>query len=286
MTAQSPEPAPWTPQVWVDDRLVAAGDAHISVADHAFTVGDAVFETMKVKAGTPFALTRHLQRLVASAGGLGLGRPDDERLRAALAAVLAQPGLPATARVRITYGAGAAPMGSGRGDAPPRLVVTVAEATPWPPTTSVVTVPWVRNERSAVAGLKTTSYAENVVALEHAHARGAGEAIFANTRGELCEGTGSNIFVVLHGALCTPPLASGCLPGVTRDLVIAWSRAVERNLTMEELARADEVFLTSSTRDVQAVAKVDERALPDAPGPVTRAAAADFARRSREDSDP
>ena len=94
-------------------------------------------------------------------------------VRAAITEALAAEGAPADARLRITYGGGVAPMGSGRGDAPPHLVVTVGPSSSWPETTTVVTVPWVRNERSAVAGLKTTSYAENVVALEHAHARGA-----------------------------------------------------------------------------------------------------------------
>ncbi len=83
-----------------------------------------------------------------------------------------------------------------------------------------MTVPWVRNERSAVAGLKTTSYAENVRALAYAKERGGSEAIFANTVGDLCEGTGSNIFCVYDGELVTPTLESGALAGVTRTLVL------------------------------------------------------------------
>ena len=79
---------------------------------------------------------------------------------------------------------------------PPTVVVAASALTPWPPTADVVTVPWPRNERGATAGLKTISYAENVRALAFAHERGAGEAIFANTRGELCEATGSNVFLV------------------------------------------------------------------------------------------
>ena len=82
----------------------------------------------------------------------------------------------------------------------------LSEARPWPPTTSLVTVPWPRNERSAVAGLKTTSYAENVVALEWAHERGASEALLLNTAGYVCEGTGSNVFAVVDGQVVTPPL--------------------------------------------------------------------------------
>lgn len=271
--------------VWFDDALVPAAEAAVPVSDHAFTVGDAVFETMKAVDGTPFALTRHLRRLARSAEGLGLQIPDEQQVRAALAAVLDQPGVPELARVRVTYGGGVAPMGSGRGDAPPRLVVSVAPGSAWGEVTQVVTVPWVRNERSAVAGLKTTSYAENVVAVERAHAAGASEAVLANTRGELCEGTGSNVFVVVDGTVLTPPLASGCLAGVTRELVMEWWDVEERVLPYDALRTADEVFLTSSTRDVHPVSAVDG-ADRSAPGPHTRRVAAEFARRSSEEVDP
>ena len=130
-------------------------------------------------------------------------------------------------RLRITYSAGPAPMGSGRGGGPPTLVVAYSAIAPAPSSTTVTTVPWTRNENGATAGLKTTSYAENVIALAHAAERGGTEAIFANTAGHLCEGTGSNVFYVVDGELRTPTLASGCLAGVTRALVIEWCDARE-----------------------------------------------------------
>ena len=128
-----------------------------------------------------------------------------------------------------------------------------------------------------MAGLKTTSYAENVVALAHATERGAGEALFANLAGNLCEGTGSNIFVGLGGRLVTPPLSSGCLAGITRELVLETTDAVEADVTMDDFAHADEAFLTSSTRDVQPISTVDGRALPECPGPLSMAATDAFA---------
>jgi len=139
--------------------------------------------------------------------------------------------------------------------------------------------------RSAVAGLKTTSYAENVVALARAKAQGAQEALFANTAGQLCEGTGSNVFVVVAGELRTPPLSSGCLAGVTRELVRELTGAAEVDQPMSVLDEAEEVLLTSSTRDVQGQHRVDDRRL-DAPGPVTRDAAAAFAALVARDVDP
>jgi branched-chain amino acid aminotransferase len=152
----------------------------------------------------------------------------------------------------------------------------------------VVTVPWVRNERSPVAGAKTTSYAENVVALAEAHRQGAAEAILANTVGALCEGTGSNVFVASGGRLRTPSLATGCLAGVTRELLLEVIDVEEvETLTLDDLRGADEAFLTSSTRDVQPIAEVDGRLLPaPLPGPLTRAAADAFAAVQAADLDP
>lgn len=270
--------------IWVDGKLRDADDARVSVLDHGLTVGDGIFETAKVVDGRPFALTRHLDRLVASARGLGLPEPDVDEVRRACAAVVEADPVP-LGRLRITYTGGLSPLGSDRGDAPPTLIVAVGGIERRPDTTAVIIVPWVRNERGALTGLKTTSYAENVVALARAHRQGASEALFANTRGRLCEGTGTNVFVVLDGELHTPPLESGCLAGITRALVLEWLGAKETDLPLDALTRAEEVFLTSSTRDVQAVHRIDDRELP-APGPVTTEAMRVFAERSAADVDP
>lgn len=161
------------------------------------------------------------------------------------------------------------------------MIVVAAPADPQPPTTAVITVPWPRNERGALAGLKTTSYGENVIALAAARERGASEAVFANLRGHLCEGTGTNVFYVVDGELRTPTLDSGCLAGVTRALVLEWFGGREVDEPIEVAAAADEIFLVSTTRDVQGVHRWDERELP-APGPVTREALAAWRRREPE----
>lgn len=277
-------------QVWLDGTLLDPDDARVPVFDHGLTVGDGVFETMRTapdpQSGrlVPFAVRRHLRRLRRSLDGLGLrlDRSDDE-LRDALHAVAAQ--LDGPGRVRLTVTGGPGPLGSGRAGTVSTVFVAASEIDGWPPTGAAVTVPWRRNERSAVAGLKTTSYAENVVALARARELGGSEALFANTVGHLCEGTGSNVFVVLDGTVRTPPLSSGCLAGVTRELVCELGDVVEEDLPLSVLAQADEVFLTSSTRDVQGQHRVDDRAL-DAPGPVTAAVAAAFADLVARDIDP
>ncbi len=255
-------------RAWVDGRLLRdADEPAITVADHGLTVGDGVFEAIKVVEGLPFALDLHLRRLQRSAAGLGLPTPDLDVVRRGVQEVLSGQDL-GLGRIRITYTGGVAPLGSGRGDHPPTLVVVAGSMQPWPEVTRVATVPWPRNERGALAGLKTTSYAENVVALAEAKRRGASEAVFANLAGHLCEGTGSNVFYVLDGELRTPTLASGCLAGVTRALLLDWYGGREVDESIEVVARASEVFLVSTTRDVQGVSAWDERELP-APGPIT-----------------
>ncbi|MCU0269921.1 MAG: aminotransferase class IV [Acidimicrobiales bacterium] len=260
--------------LWINGRLQSAGDGGLSPFDHGVTVGDGAFETAKVVRGEAFALTRHLARLRRSAAGLHLSVPfSDDELRDAVREVIAANGDRA-GRLRITLTGGEGPLGSERSESTPTLMIATAPLKPWDPSGRVVVVPWRRNEHSPVAGLKTTSYAENVVALRHAHQHGAGEAIFANTAGNLCEGTGSNIFVGLDGRLVTPPLSSGCLAGIVRELLVELVEVHEEDLPIERLGEVDEAFLTSSTRNVQPISHVDERTLPACPGPLTEAAAA------------
>lgn len=272
--------------IWIDGGLVDESTASISAFDHGVTVGDGIFETAKIVGGQAFALTRHLRRLRRSAQGLGLlvDRDDDE-LRSAVATTIEANGL-TTGRVRLTVTGGISPLGSDRGAARPTVMVAVAPQKPWPPSAAVVVVPWRRNEHSPVAGLKTTSYADNVVALRHAREHGADEAIFANTAGNLCEGTGTNIFVGVGGRLCTPPLSSGCLAGITRELLVEHLDVDEIDLPIDVLDRVDEAFLTSSTRDVQPISQINGRTLEPVPGPLTRAAVQAFDEIERRSLDP
>jgi branched-chain amino acid aminotransferase len=276
--------------VWVDGKLGDEHDALVSPFDHGLLTGDGVFETLRVYRGTPFAWTRHLARLHHSADGLGLTVLPADVLRDATDAVLTANHL-ADARVRITVTGGAAPLGSDRPGATPCTIVAATALAPVDPTVDVVACPWPRNERGALAGLKTISYGENVRALAFANARGAGEALFANTRGDLCEGTGTNVFVVLDGRVLTPPASAGCLLGVTRALVLELCTEVgvaasETDLAVGALAAADEMFLTGTTREVQPIARLDGRTLPLAPGPVTARLAGAFRDLVAREKDP
>lgn len=274
--------------LWVDGALVADDARVVRADDHGLVVGDGVFETCLVREGAVFALTRHLRRLAHSAAGLGIAY-DEDQVRAGIAAVL--PSAPSRARLRITVTGGPSPYGSERGAAGPTILVAAAPASAWPDSAAVAIVPWTRNERAATAGLKTTSYADNVVALAWAHERGAAEALFANTRDEVCEGTGSNVFYEADGELWTPPLSSGCLAGVTRALVCEWLRADglavrEESQGIDALRHTSEAFLTSTTRDVQPIGSIDGAPLDAVPGPLTRRALDVFARRAAVEVDP
>ncbi len=277
-----------TMRAWMDGVLVGHAPA-LRADDHGFTVGDGVFETCSVRGGEVFALTRHLRRLTTSARGLGLADPDLELVRDGIAEVLDGPPL-GFGRLRITVSSGPGPLGSERADVPQTVVVLAAPVARPLASTAVVVSPWVRNERSAVVGLKTTSYAENAVALADARRRGGSEALMANTRDELCEGTGSNVLLALDGELVTPPLESGALAGITRELLLLWAddeglAITERPVAIADVHLASEVALLSSTRDVQPVHALDGRALL-APGPLTRRAIALFGRRANQGMDP
>lgn len=261
-------------------------DARIPVADHGITVGDGVFETVRAQNGRPFALTRHLKRLARSARGLGMDEPDLELIADGVAqAVAANPEL-TDARVRITVTDGAGPLGSDRGQGEQTAIVALGPFPGIAPATDVALAPWPRNEFGALAGLKTTSYADNVRALAYARERGATEAIFRNIGGNLCEGTGSNIFVVLDGRLVTPPLSAGPLAGITRELVLEWFGGEEEDVPMGRLPEITEAFLTSTGRDVQPILNIDDQRVSAEPGPMTAKAMAVFAERSAGAIDP
>ena len=286
---------------WVSGHIVPAEEARVAVLDHGFTVGDGVFETLKTvsvpEVGVvPFAMDRHIARLGVSAAGMGLRTPQAEDVRDALLAVCAaNPELAGGGRLRVTYTSGAGPLGSDRAGEGATLTVAAAPATEWPETTTLALSRWPRNESSPLVGLKSTSYAENVLALAHARSVGAGEALLANLAGNLCEGTGSNVFLVIDGRVVTPPLSSGCLAGITRGLVVQWCadegiEVVERDEPLSKVGDADEIFITSSTRDVHPVSGVlDEHGKPvwaATTREVTERVGALFAARSGQDWNP
>ena len=276
--------------VWVNGRMVEPDHPHLRADDHGVLVGDGVFETLLVVPdGTgvaAFAVRRHLERLRRSARVLRFECPySDDDLRGAIDQCLGV--APGAGVVRITATSGGGPLGSGRGGGRGSAIVVAGNRPPdYPPGTAVAIMPFPRNERGAMAGVKTTSYAENVLALDMARKRGASEAIFADTRGRVSEGTGSNIFWSDGEGLHTPPLDTGCLAGVTRALLLERLDVAETHLAVEDLPGVPEAFLASSTRIAQSIARIDDTELPVVDGPRTAAAAKAMAELIATDIDP
>jgi branched-chain amino acid aminotransferase len=261
-------------KVWLNGALLEEEEACISPADHGFLLGDGVFETLRCYAGSPFALREHLERLHAGARILGIAAPSLDDLEHGAATLIATGGL-SDARLRITVTSGAGPPGLRRGEGIPTVLMTAAPFGGWPATASAVVAPWAHDEKSPLAGVKTTSRAESVMALIHARAHGADEALFLNSAANVCEATTANLFLVQEGRVETPPLSAGCLPGITREHVLRLCadlgvEAAESDLASEALYRADEVFLTSSTREVQPLVRVSGEPIgAGTPGPLT-----------------
>lgn len=271
--------------IWIDGATYTdPAAARVSAVDHGLVVGDGVFEALKVTAAGPFAVRRHLDRLSRSAAALGLPDPDHAALRDGIDATLTGRQWD-EGKIRITYTGGAGPLGSGAASGPPLSIVAAEPRVVSEPVTTIVTAPWTRNTSGAMTGVKTTSYGENVRGLAFAHERGATEAIFMNTDGDVCEGTGTNIFFVFGSQVTTPPLSTGPLAGITRELLLEWLDVEESSLTYEQALRADEVFITSSLRDVQAVSHWDGHDF-GAIGPRTADAAKIFAENSQANLDP
>ncbi len=240
-------------------------------------LGLGLFETILALDGEPVFCERHLARLRGSCARLGwhLELPD---LREIIRELLQRNDLtlgPSKIRLAVTGGSGPLhdlALGADHGvwmTASPAAAVSPASMT-----TTANLSPWVRNERSPLAGMKCASYAENVVALHHAARLGFAETVFLNTAGHLCEAATANLFLVKNGGLFTPSLESGCLPGITRAVVIELALplaipCVQRQLSLQDLHAADELFLTSSIRGLMGVSRFETRTFPC--GPVTQA---------------
>ncbi|MEM7699204.1 MAG: aminotransferase class IV [Verrucomicrobiota bacterium] len=251
--------------VHLNGETIPAAEATISVSDRALAYGQGVFETIGCYEGRPFAEGAHYDRLEAGAAALGIAMPDRGALARESRDLLKKNGLrnKPQARIRITLTGGSPNQSS-------TVLIEATEPPDHPPTARCIRVPFTRNDRGALSGYKTINYGENVIAHRLALAAKANEAIFGNTRGFLCEGTWSNIFILIDDSLVTPPLSSGCLPGIMRAEVIELSReiginTIEEDFPLSEIASVDGAFLTSCIREIQPITHVDDIEIPESP---------------------
>jgi branched-chain amino acid aminotransferase len=276
--------------VSVNGRITDAASATASVFDHGFLYGEGVYETLRTYRREPFLFDRHLVRLRQSAAALALPVPlDDAGLRARIADTLAAhaPAGEAYIRLLLTRGVGEL---SYRLTATrePTLVVIVKDYTPQPAEAftrgiAVALVGVRRNPIEALSPLiKSNNLLNNAMAMQEAYARGADEALMQNVHGHLVECAQSNVFLVTGGAVRTPPLSDGLLPGITRQFVMELATGLgidcrEAVLRPADLARASEAFLTGTTREVTPIVRVDDQPIGDGrPGPVTARVMAAF----------
>ncbi|QJE94877.1 aminotransferase class IV [Luteolibacter luteus] len=250
--------------IWCNGEYLD-GPLTVSPRDRGFTHGLGIFETLLAVNGRPAVLEMHLERMRAGAERFGWSGQDlgTVRIAEAISGLLKRQALDqGRARVRIALSAGEGDL-SDLKQGWNSLVWITASAAPEPPqSVMLATAAFPRNEASPLAGIKCASYAENLVALDEARRKGVDEMLFYNTKAELCEGTTSNVFLVMQGKVYTPPLSSGCLPGTMRALVIAKCRELgievaEEVLTAAHVGAADEVFITSATRGVVVVRQID-----------------------------
>lgn len=279
----------------VDGRLAGERDAVVSVFDHGFLFGEGVYEVMRTYRQRPFLFEPHMRRLRASADRLALPIPtSDAEIRDRITATIAAAQLPAEAYIRLLVTRGVGEIGYDPTTCPsPTIVVIVKPHTELAPEAYATGVPIalvsvVRNHPESVNPIiKSNNLLNNALAMQEALRRGAAEALMKNHRGEIAECAMSNIFVVTAGSVRTPPISAGLLAGVTRAFVLELAaktgiRAFEETLREEDIATADEMFFTSTTREIVPVVRVDDRVVGSGkPGPVTQRLRAAFAEALR-----
>jgi len=251
----------------VDGAIGPAEQARIPVTDEGLTRGDGGFEVIRLYAGRPFALAEHFARLANTCAGLRLDY-DEDALRAEIAALLEAAG-PVEALLRVVLTRGG------------RRILTVE---PMPPRLAAARVATVTYAPTRVLdGLKTLSYAGNMLAGRLARERGFDEALLVSPHGRVLEGPTWTFFWVSGGRLLTPPLEDRILASITRALVIEECDATEQPCTMDDVAGAEEAFIASTVREAMPIAAVDDITLPAAPGPVTMDVGERLGRRIERD---
>ena len=248
-----------------NDRIRDAADPLLCAGQVGLLSGWGVFSTLRIVDGVPFAFERHWARMTRDATALHVELPvDREAVRRKLSELIdANGALEATLRLVVVRNHGGLWEGPSSGR-PSDLIALTADSKRWASAVKLAYVPQARHAANAFAGAKVLSWAMNLTWLESVQAQGFDEAILLNERGEVAECTSANIFVARGSEVGTPPLSAGCLPGITREVLLGEIRApgiriAERTILPAELESADEVFITSTTRNLLPVVQVGER---------------------------
>jgi branched-chain amino acid aminotransferase len=280
--------------VMIDGVLRPPGAQHISVFDRGFLYGDSVFETLRTYAGVPYSLGEHLARLERSAQlvFIDLPVPLEQIGQEVLAAVAHGANAESYVRLMVTRGQGALGLDPGLAERPSRVVIV--QALHRPPAhlyEDGIAVISYRTQRQADAtsamGAKVGNYLVSVLAMREAGRVGALEALIVDAKSSVLEGGSSNVFLVVGGTLVTPDVSAGILPGITRAHLLELARALGidvalRTPNLSEAYAADEVFISSSIRELMPVVRLDDRVIgKGTPGPVFRRLLEEFRRHVR-----
>ncbi|MFH1189253.1 MAG: aminotransferase class IV [Candidatus Omnitrophota bacterium] len=270
-------------KAWINGKLFDAGKARISIFDRGFMYGDGVFETMRSVSGTVGEMDRHLGRLLRSLKTLGIKPPYSKRyLKRTIYGLLDKNKLKdAYIRVAVTRGEGR--FGIGRRDPQrPNTVIVAKRFEGYPERfykkgISAAVIAGIRQDRlSPLSGIKSLNFLGHIIARFEARHAGCDEAIILNTKGHVAEATTANVFIVKRGAVKTPTLESGILPGITRGAVIRLAKklglkVIEKDLSPRELLDSDEIFLTNSLAGILPVTKIGRKPIGNGiPGRVTK----------------
>lgn len=262
-------------------EIIPLDEARLSPGQAGLLLGWGVFTTLRLYRGAPFEFERHWERMTRDAARLRVnaGLNSAEVLNLVVDLALRNERGEGMARVSFVRNSGGA-WGSAV-ELPVDLLIFTQSLPSWPESYRLQIQPGAVFSAGVLAGAKMLSWAPNSSIMESVKTEGYDDALLLNEHGRIAECTSANIFVVEGGTVLTPPLASGCLPGVTREILLAIGpRAgipiVERELTTASLDRAEEVFISSTTREVGGVREIGDRWKYTAPGKVTRAAAEVF----------
>ncbi len=257
---------------WINGKLIPKNQAGVSVDDSAYLYGHGVFETLRAMRGKILFLPDHLKRLDRNARLLSLKLPvTHKQLTQALHQTLHKNHLQ-EARIRLTL----SQLPSGQ----PQLTLITEPFIPYPRSCyqrggKLILIRSTRSDSTALAGIKSTNYLTKVFARQEIAKRHAVEGIFLNAQDEITEGASSNIFMVKRGILYTPPINAGLLPGVRRKVVMQLAKKIqlkvnERSLRPKDLSGADEIFVTSTLKDILPIRSLEGKKIGSScPGPVS-----------------
>jgi branched-chain amino acid aminotransferase len=261
--------------IFHNDRIISLPEAHLSPGQMGLLMGWGVFTTLRIYEGRPFAFDRHWARMSHDAVRLGMKLTHEQEAVRRAVTRLAEANDRPEGMARVSFVKNHGGLWAQAGNRPETdLLIFTRELVQWPAIHRLKLQPHAIYSATRLAGVKMLSWVQNAALLEQAHGEGFDDVLLLNESGHIAECTSANVFLVRGGNVVTPPLSTGCLPGVTRDVLRevvprAGFELLEENLTPEALSSAAEVFISSTTREVAAVGSVDSQWLYHAPGKTT-----------------